>query len=70
MMSEKIERSCWNCQNSGLCYLKRHMEDLIRLGSGMLNIDGDAAPGQCYQDLPAALGMCCMEYKEQSDDPK
>ena len=66
-MPDEIERTCWNCQHSGLCYLKRRMDDLLRASSNMLNIDGHAAPGRSYQDLHRALGECCILYVENPD---
>ena len=67
-MVEKLGRTCWTCKNSGLCYLKRRMDDLLKASSNMLNIDGDVAPGHCYVDLYAALGKSCMLYKERPED--
>lgn len=66
-MPKKIERTCWNCQNNRLCYLKKEIDNLLRSGSGMLNIDGKAAPGRAYQDLHRALGECCFLYVESPD---
>lgn len=66
-MPKKIERTCWNCRHSGLCYLKRHLDDLLAAGNRMINIDGEAAPGRAYQDLHRALGECCVVYVETPD---
>ena len=66
-VEKEIERTCWNCQHSRLCYMSRHLDDLLRAGSGMLNIDGHAAPGRAYQDLHRALGECCYLYLEKPD---
>lgn len=63
-VGKEIERTCWNCLQSGLCYLKRKMDNLLRAGSGMLNIDGHIAPGRCYRDLHLALGGSCANYEE------
>ena len=66
MPKKKVKRTCWNCDHK-LCYLKRRMDELLSASSNMLNIDGDAAPGRCYEDLHAALGECCFLYKENPD---
>lgn len=58
------ERTCWNCEESRLCFLKRRLDELISTGINMLNIDGDVAPGRCHHDLFIALARSCMLYKE------
>ena len=66
-MPDELGRSCWTCKNSGLCYLKKSMENLIKDGINILNIDGNGAPGRCYTELHAALAKSCMLYKETDD---
>lgn len=62
-MAELPERNCYNCKNFNLCYLRRHLWDMvITLGGNMLNIDGTAAPGN-FQDLFVALAGACTEFK-------
>lgn len=63
--------SCFDCMNFHLCYMRRGMEDQIRTGINMLNIDGvdrqcgSQRPGQ-YADIYIALGSACKEFKRSS----
>jgi hypothetical protein len=66
-VEKEIERTCWNCTQSRLCFLKQRMDSLLRAGCNILNIDGHAAPGRCYRDLHLALGRSCMLYEENPD---
>ena len=66
-MAEKVEPTCWNCQDVRLCYLKRNFDRLLELGMSMLTIDGHAAFGRCYQDLHVTLGRSCKFYLENPD---
>lgn len=63
-VEKEIERTCWNCTQSRLCFLKQRMDSLLRAGCNILNIDGHDAPGRCYRDLHLALGRSCMLYEE------
>lgn len=67
MPKKTSERTCWDCQHSGVCFLKRRMDALLRDGSEMLTIDGHAAFGLCYQEFHVTLGKSCTFYKENPD---
>ena len=58
-MKEK-DRTCFNCKHFRLCYLRRMVDDAMRLAP--INIDGDAAPCK-YLDIFSTLAKLCLEYK-------
>ena len=67
MPKKTSERTCWNCQHSGVCFLKRRVDEMLSIGSQLLTIDGHATLGLCYQDLHVILGRSCILYKENPD---
>lgn len=55
------DRNCYNCEHYALCFLRHRVDGAIS-GTGMLNIDGDAAP-RGFQAVFEALAMACMEFR-------
>lgn len=69
MPKKTSERTCWNCQHSGVCFLKRRMGDLLRDGIAMLTIDGHSAFGLWYQEFHVTLGRSCTFYTNILENP-
>lgn len=57
------DRNCYNCEHYRLCFLRHRIDDSIS-GTGMLNIDGDAAP-RGFNAVFEALAMACMEFRRK-----
>ncbi len=55
------EKSCFNCANHDLCFLKR---DLVKATQdcGFLNIDNPDHSGK-WADIFNAVGKSCLKYK-------
>lgn len=67
MPRKTSERTCWNCRQSGNCFLKQRVDEVLSIGFQLLTIDGHASLGSCYQDLHDILGKSCVLYKENPD---
>jgi len=61
-----MERTCFECINFSLCFLKRKIEDAT-IGVAILNIDGDATPGR-WEDIFKALANACIVFKEKKGE--
>lgn len=64
-MSEKKDvRSCFNCTQFDMCFIRHNVENAI---SGVkLNLDGNSTPG-VWADIFMALANCCSKYFELID---
>lgn len=58
------DRTCFTCEHFRLCYMRRRIEDAMRLAN--INIDGDAAPCK-YLDIFETMGKMCLDYNFKED---
>lgn len=56
--------SCFDCKLFKLCYLRIGIEDQLRKGVNLLNINGNDRPGR-YVDIFRAIGSSCMEFRRE-----
>jgi hypothetical protein len=59
------KRSCWNCDEFVICYLRIGLQELTEKSVNIINIEGDKAPG-CYGELFDALGRACTLFKPKA----
>jgi|GEM_PF-4911357 len=64
------DRNCYHCTRYDLCYLRRRVDDALRDGIGMLNInDPDVAP-RGFQTVFESLAMACVQFERSPHDVK
>lgn len=55
----KQKRDCFKCAHYRICFLRREFD--VKKSSGILNINGDGAPGTII-GIYEALAMACIEF--------
>lgn len=63
---EQIEqkRDCFKCAHYRICFLLREFDDFLKKSSGILNINGDGAPGN-INGIYEALARACIEFMQR-----
>lgn len=55
------ERDCFKCAHYRTCFLHREFDGFLKKGSGILNINGDGAPGT-INGIYEAVTNACIEF--------
>lgn len=63
------QRDCFKCIHYRICSLRWDIDDFLKKSSGILNINGDGAPGTTT-GIYEALARACIEFtpREAEDD--
>jgi hypothetical protein len=64
-MENKNSRTCYYCENYILCFLRRRLEEVERVGTGslILTIKTDEGTPGTYVAMYAAMANCCKKYQ-------
>jgi len=61
------ERTCYNCANHHLCFIRRKMETLIHECLHFFDVDRKGETPGFWQDLLVTLANVCKSYEYEKE---